>query len=74
MRDSEKNTVKHGGNIVMGQKQKLSLDKKVEIIRDYLIGKTSKSEAARRGGVARDTIDQWVRNYVADGVDAFLPR
>lgn len=58
----------------MGQKQKLSLDKKVEIIRDYLIGKTSKSEAARRGGVARDTIDQWVRNYEADGVDAFLPR
>ncbi len=40
----------------MPQKQKLSLEEKLEIIRDYLEGTISKSEAARRGGVARDTI------------------
>ena len=56
----------------MPQKQKLSIEEKIEITRDYLKGKTSKSEAARRGGVARDTIDQWVCNYEADGADAFL--
>ena len=56
----------------MPQKQKLSLEEKVEIIRDYLKGTISMSEAARRGSVARDTINQWVRNYEADGEDAFL--
>lgn len=56
----------------MPQKQKLSLEEKVEIKRDYLKGTISMSEAARRGSVARDTINQWVRNYEADGEDAFL--
>lgn len=56
----------------MPQKQKLSLEEKIEIIRDYLKGTISMSEAARRGSVARDTINQWVRNYEADGEDAFL--
>ena len=56
----------------MPQKQKLSLEEKVEIIRDYLEGTISKSEAARRGGVARDIIQQWARNYESDGEDAFL--
>lgn len=54
------------------QKQKLGLEEKVEIIQDYLEGTISKSEAARRGGVTRDTIEQWARNYEADGADAFL--
>lgn len=56
----------------MPQKQKLSLEEKVRIIRDYLKGTISISEAARRGGVVRDTIAQWVRNYEADGEAAFL--
>lgn len=56
----------------MPQKQKLSLEEKVEIIRAYLEGTISKSEAARRGGVTRDTIEQWARNYESDGAEAFL--
>lgn len=56
----------------MPQKQKLSLEEKVEIIEDYLKGTISMSEAARRGGVVRDTINQWVRNYEADGAEVFL--
>ena len=56
----------------MPQKQKLSLEEKDEIIRDYLKGTISMSEAARRGSVARVAINQWVRNYEADGEDAFL--
>ncbi len=57
----------------MPQKQRLSLEEKVEIIRAYLKGSISKADAAGRGGVARDTIEQWARNYEADGVEAFLP-
>ena len=56
----------------MPQKQRLSLEEKVEIIQSYLEGAISKSEAARRGGVARDTIEQWMRNYESDGAEAFL--
>lgn len=56
----------------MPREQKLRLEEKVEIIQEYLKGRISKSEAARRGGVARDTIEQWARNYEADGIDAFL--
>ncbi len=56
----------------MPHEQKLNLEEKVKIIREYLRGTISKSEAARRGGVARDTIDQWARNYEADGENAFL--
>ena len=55
----------------MARKQKLSVEEKVKIIQAYLVGEISKSEAARRAGVARDTLDQWIRNYEADGADAF---
>ena len=57
----------------MPRKQKLSMEKKTEIIREYLKGRISMSEAARRGNVARETIRCWVRNYEANGADAFLP-
>lgn len=55
----------------MSQKQKLSVEEKVKIIWDYLNGKISRSEAARRGGVVEETISYWARNYEADGVEAF---
>ena len=58
----------------MGKKQKLSAEEKVKIVRDCVSGKTSLSEAARRGGVARETVDGWIRNYEAEGVEAFLPQ
>ena len=53
----------------MPQKQKLSAEEKVKVIEDNRI---SLSEAARRGGVAQDTISQWARNYEADGMTAFM--
>ena len=58
----------------MPQKQKLSAEKKVKVIEDYINNRISLSEAARRGGVARDTISQWARNYEADGMAAFMTR
>lgn len=57
----------------MPQKQKLSIEEKVKLIQDYLKGKVGLREAARRGGVSRDSITQWARNYDADGIEAFLP-
>ena len=56
----------------MPQEQKLNMEEKIEIIPSYLEGAISKSEAARRGGVAWDTIEQRVRNYGPDGAEAFL--
>ena len=57
----------------MPQKQKLSIEKKIEIIRDCLKGRVGMSEAARRGGISKETMRQWVCNYEADGAEAFLP-
>ena len=56
----------------MPQKQKLSAEEKAKVIEDYINNRISLSEAARRGGVARDTISQWARNYEADGMAAFM--
>ena len=58
----------------MPQKQKLSAEEKAKVIEDYINNRISLSEAARRGGVARDTISQWARNYEADGMTAFMTR
>ena len=56
----------------MPQKQKISAEEKAKVIEDYINNRISLSEAARRGGVARDTISQWARNYEADGMTAFM--
>ena len=56
----------------MPQKQKVSAEEKAKVIEDYINNRISLSEAARRGGVARDTISQWARNYEADGMTAFM--
>ena len=56
----------------MSQLQKLSAEEKAKVIEDYINNRISLSEAARRGGVARDTISQWARNYEADGMAAFM--
>lgn len=58
----------------MSQKQKLNIEKKVEIVREYLEENISMREAAGKGGVSRDTINQWARNYEADGASTFLLR
>ena len=57
----------------MSWQEKIGAEEKVKIIREYLSGKIGMCEAARRGGVNKTTMVQWVRNYKADGIDAFLP-
>ena len=57
----------------MLQKQKLSIEEKVKIVRECLQGNIGIREAARSVGVTTSTIRQWMHNYEADGVGAFLP-
>ena len=57
----------------MPYKQKLSVEEKVWIVQEYLKGRISMNEAARRSGVRWESLNGWIRNYEADGVDAFLP-
>ena len=57
----------------MPYKQKLSVEEKVWIVQEYLKGRISMNEAARRSGVRWESFNGWIRNYEADGVDAFLP-
>jgi len=57
----------------MPHAQKISIEEKVQIVQAYLSGKIGISEAARRGGVARSKVQEWTRNYQAEGASAFLP-
>lgn len=57
----------------MPRKQKLSPEEKVKIIQEYLKGNIGLCQAAQRSGVWAKTMKHWVRNYEADGVEAFLP-
>lgn len=57
----------------MPQKQKLGIEKKVKIVKRYLAGKVSISTAAAEVGVGRETLQGWVMQYEAEGLEAFLP-
>ena len=57
----------------MSRKQKKSAEEKVKIIRQYLQGEISISQAAELGEVDRETAKQWIQNYESEGVSAFLP-
>ena len=57
----------------MPQKQKLGIEKKVTIVKRYLAGEVSISTAAAEVGVGRETLQGWVMQYEAEGLEAFLP-
>ena len=57
----------------MPQKQKLETEKKVKIVKRYLAGKVSMSEAATEAGVDWKTLQRWGMQYEAEGAAAFLP-
>ena len=57
----------------MSRKQKKSAEEKVKIIRQYLQGEISISQAAELGEVDWETAKQWIQNYESEGVSAFLP-
>ena len=57
----------------MPQKQKQETEKKVKIVKRYLAGKVSMSEAATEAGVDWKTLQRWGMQYEAEGAAAFLP-
>ena len=69
----KKNTVNHGGSILMPYKQKLRPEEKVKIVRKYLAGEVSIRGAAAEVGVDGRTIQQWAMQYESEGPGAFLP-
>ena len=56
----------------MPQKQKLTVEEKVKIVRDCLKNRISISEAARKGGVDFKTIKTWISRYENEGVSGFI--
>lgn len=58
----------------MERKVKCSTEEKINAVKEYLDGKDSMNSIAKRLGVAFQTFKQWVNNYEAMGVDAFMNR
>ena len=57
----------------MPNKQKVTMEEKVNLVRACIKGKMSKSEASRKAGVDRETVCGWIAQYEAEGATAFLP-
>ena len=52
-------------------REKVTVEERVEAAKVCAEGRMSQSEAARRLGVDRSTVKEWVRRYKAQGVAAF---
>ena len=57
----------------MPHQQKLRPEEKVKIVRRYLAGEISISGAAEEFGVGHTSIKEWIVQYKAEGIAAFLP-
>ena len=58
----------------MSRKEKIKAEDKIRIAKAYVQGKVGLSEAAKQKGVHHTVIEDWVRLYETEGVQAFLPR
>ncbi|MBR4132341.1 MAG: transposase [Oscillospiraceae bacterium] len=56
----------------MPNKQKVSAEKKVQIVREYLNDRISIAEAARRVGRDKETVKGWVNIYENEGASGFI--
>ena len=57
----------------MPQKQKLSIEEKVELVRQCINGEISIRSAAQMADVAPKSVRRWIIAYEAEGAEAFLP-
>ena len=58
----------------MLRREKIKSEDKIRIAKAYVQGKVGLSEAAKQIGVHHSVIEDWVRQYETEGVQAFLPR
>lgn len=56
----------------MPQKQKATMEEKVNLARACIEGKMSQREASRKAGVSKAAIQVWINRYQAEGSTAFL--
>ena len=57
----------------MSQKQKLSIEEKVELVQRCINGEISIRGAAQQAGVAPKSVHRWIIVYEAEGAEAFQP-
>ena len=57
----------------MSERKKPKPEEKVKIVKRYLAGEVSMSEAVTEAGVNWKTLQKWVMQYEAEGAAAFLP-
>ena len=57
----------------MSERKKQKPEEKVKIVKRYLAGEVSMSEAFTEAGVNWKTLQKWVMQYEAEGAAAFLP-
>lgn len=60
--------------VFMPREQKLSPDKKIELVRRCLKSELGIKAAAAEVGVANITVQRWIAQYEIEGASAFLPR
>ena len=58
----------------MTKKEKIKVEDKIRIVKAYTPGEIGLSEAGKQIGVHHTVIEDWVRLYETEGVQAFLPR
>lgn len=58
----------------MSKRKKIKATEKVRIVKAYICGSISMYAASEQMGVHPSVVDDWVRIYQAEGVEAFLPR
>ena len=58
----------------MPNKEKISAEKKVQIVREYLSSRIGIAEAARRVGADEETVKGWVNRYENEGTSGFIDK
>ncbi len=57
----------------MPQERRFSAERIVQIVREYKSGEASAASLAQRNKVHERTVREWVKEYEAEGVEAFFP-
>ena len=58
----------------MSRREKIKAEDKIRIAKAYVQGRIGICEAAKQIGVHHTVIEDWIRLYETEGVQAFLPR
>ena len=54
----------------MGKRINLAIEEKVWLVEEYIAGRITGREAARRAGVGKSTMQSWISRYRTEGIVA----